>query len=87
MSQLGPERFHFDEAAQTIEGLSSGRVFKLGDRLDVRIADANPISGGLRFELVDAGPAARPLRAPRPRAGKPRRPPLPRGARNNRRKR
>jgi ribonuclease R len=87
MSQLGPERFHFDEAAQTIEGLSSGRVFKLGDRHDVRIADANPISGGLRFELVDAGPAARPLRAPRPRAGKPRRPPLPRGARNNRRKR
>ena len=88
MSHLGAERFHFDEAAKTIEGLSSGVVYHMGQRLDLRLADANPISGALKFELVDQplprGGARMPAGRP---SGKPRRPPLPKGAGKVRRKR
>jgi len=56
---LGGEYFRFDEGARTLTGESSGTEFALGQRLELRLAEANPVSGALRFELVDA-PAARP---------------------------
>ncbi|MFA5964210.1 MAG: VacB/RNase II family 3'-5' exoribonuclease [Sphingomonas sp.] len=55
---LGTEYFRFDEGARTLTGESSGTEFALGQRLDLRLAEANPVTGALRFELVDA-PASR----------------------------
>ena len=51
---LGQEFFRFDEAAQRLVGEESGDAFSLGQRLRLRLADANPVSGALRFELPDA---------------------------------
>jgi ribonuclease R len=52
---LGTEYFRFDEAARTLTGEDSGTQFSLGQRLRLRLADANPVSGGLRFELPAGG--------------------------------
>ena len=48
---LGTEYFRFDEAARTLTGEDSGDQFALGQRLRLKLADANPVSGALRFEL------------------------------------
>ncbi|WP_432770431.1 MAG: VacB/RNase II family 3'-5' exoribonuclease [Sphingopyxis sp.] len=54
VSTLGSERFFYDEAARSLDS-EHGRVsFTTGQRLDLRLIDANPISGALRFELPDA---------------------------------
>jgi ribonuclease R len=60
---LGTEYFRFDEGARTLTGESSGTEFALGQRLELRLAEANPVTGALRFELVDA-PASRGRAAP-----------------------
>jgi ribonuclease R len=62
---LGGEYFRFDEGARTLTGEDSGTEFALGQRLTLRLAEANPVSGALRFELVDA-PGARPMRGSKP---------------------
>ncbi|MEO7603127.1 MAG: ribonuclease R [Sphingomicrobium sp.] len=50
---LGTEYFRFDEAAKTLVGDDSGDTFRIGQRLELRLADANPVSGSLRFELPE----------------------------------
>ncbi len=54
VSTLGSERFFYDEAARTLDS-EHGRVsYSVGQRLELRLMEANPISGALRFELPDA---------------------------------
>jgi len=48
---LGAERFVFDEDARILEGLESGTRYRAGQRLELRLVEANPITGALRFEL------------------------------------
>jgi ribonuclease R len=55
VSTLGSEYFRFDEASQSLVGEESGETFSSGRRLKLRLVEANPVSGGLRFELPDAG--------------------------------
>jgi len=50
---LGTEYFRYDEAGQRLVGDDSGQVFSMGMRLELRLAEANPVSGSLRFELPD----------------------------------
>jgi ribonuclease R len=50
---LGAEYFVYDEAGQRLMGEHSGTEFALGQRLQLRLAEANPVSGALRFELPD----------------------------------
>lgn len=73
VSALGSERFHYDEAARSLVS-EHGRVsFTVGQRLDLRLVEANPISGGLRFELPDAPEGGSHKKPPR-RDGKGRHP-------------
>ena len=53
VSVLGPERFYHDEAARQLVGESTGTTFAVGDRLQLRLAEANPLTGALKFEPVD----------------------------------
>ena len=55
---LGGEYFRFDEAARELVGEQSGETYALGQRLDLRLAEANPVSGALRFELPGGKGAA-----------------------------
>jgi ribonuclease R len=50
---LGSEYFRYDEAGKRLVGEESGEEFALGQRLPLRLVEANPVSGALRFELPD----------------------------------
>ncbi|BCA58832.1 ribonuclease R family protein [Sphingomonas sp. HMP6] len=58
---LGGEYFRFDEASRTLIGDQTGTVFASGQKLPLRLAEANPVSGALRFEMVE-GRGERPER-------------------------
>jgi len=72
---LGQEYFRYDEAARTLVGDESGETYRVGQRLTLRLAEANPVSGSLRFQLPEGsygGPAAPPRRdRARSRRGRP----------------
>jgi ribonuclease R len=50
---LGQEYFRYDEAARALVGDESREVYRTGQRLTLRLAEANPVSGSLRFELPE----------------------------------
>jgi ribonuclease R len=51
ISTLGSEYFRHDEAAQALVGSLSGTTYATGDRLKLRLAEANPLTGALKFVL------------------------------------
>ncbi len=53
ISTLGAERFRFDDGNMTLVGEDSGETYHIGQRLKLRLVEANPVSGGLRFELPE----------------------------------
>lgn len=67
VSALGPEHFWFDEAARALESETSGTRYRVGQRLEVTIASADPATGAVLFALpgVEAAPR-RDRRAPPP---------------------
>jgi len=71
---LGREYFRYDEAAQKLVGEETGEEFALGQRLPLRLVEANPVSGALRFELPDGKGSGSGPRAERPRKPGPPRP-------------
>jgi ribonuclease R len=50
---LGQEYFRYDEAARALVGDETGDTYRMGQRLTLRLAEANPVSGSLRFELPE----------------------------------
>ncbi len=64
VSVLGEERFFHDEKAQMLEGEQSGTRYALGDRLRLRLAEANPLTGALKFEPEDGVGRIEPRGAP-----------------------
>jgi ribonuclease R len=60
MRLLGAERFHHDERNHCLEGASSGLIYTLGDDVEVEIAEANALTGGLTLTLTGHTPLARP---------------------------
>lgn len=54
-STLGQDYFRYDEATHSLTGEDSGTCFSLGQRLKLRLAQADPVSGALRFELPEGG--------------------------------
>ena len=68
---LGGDYFHYDEGSQQLLGEKSREIYKLGQRLPLRLAEANPVSGALRFELPDGKGAAPEPRRVLKRRGRP----------------
>jgi ribonuclease R len=67
-ADLGKEYFRYDEGARTLIGDESGETYRVGQRLELRLAEANPVSGGLRFELPEGSYGGRAPRRDRMRA-------------------
>ncbi|MCJ2181903.1 ribonuclease R [Novosphingobium sp. 1949] len=65
VSTLGGERFAYDEKAQVLAGERSGDSYAVGQILRLRLAEANPLTGALKFELEQGGgriePRGKPL--------------------------
>ena len=53
ISTLGSEYFRHDEAAQALVGEDSGTRYAAGDRLQLQLAEANPLTGALKFVPLD----------------------------------
>lgn len=54
-STLGVDYYRYDEGSHALVGDKSGETFQLGDRVEVRLAEAAPFAGSLRFEMVSEG--------------------------------
>ena len=52
---IGDEYFHYHEAGHALVGGASGATFRLGDPVSVRLAEAAPVAGALRFEMLSSG--------------------------------
>ncbi len=58
-SSLPDDYWRHDEREQTLIGRRTGLVFRLGQAVEVRLRDANPVTGGLVFDLLQGLPARR----------------------------
>jgi ribonuclease R len=69
---LGREYFRYEEGAKQLVGEETGEAYRIGQRLTLRLAEANPVSGSLRFELPEGsyGGGAAPIRRDRVRTGR-----------------
>ena len=77
-AMLGDDYFRHDPARHALIGSRTGQMHRLGDIVTVRLVEAAPLAGALRFELVsETAP-----RQTRPRPAKAKRPPR-RGMRPN----
>jgi ribonuclease R len=67
-SSIGHEYFFHDEVRQALVGEDTGLAYRLGDPVEVRLVEAIPTAGALRFEMLSEGRAigARPKGAGRP---------------------
>jgi ribonuclease R len=52
---IGSEYFRHDEAGHAMVGSRSGETYRLGDRVTVKLVEAAPVAGALRFELLSEG--------------------------------
>ncbi|MGE0828931.1 MAG: ribonuclease R [Hyphomonadaceae bacterium] len=52
ISTLGPERWAHDEGAHALVGEETGRRYQLGQRVEAKLEEATPISGGLLFKVL-----------------------------------
>ncbi|HEX2216133.1 MAG TPA: ribonuclease R [Xanthobacteraceae bacterium] len=57
---IGNDYFRYEEARHALIGQASGETYRLADRVSVRLVEAAPVAGALRFELLSEGrPALR----------------------------
>ena len=68
VSSLGDEYFTHDDRTHALVGDRSGRRWRLGTRVSVRLREATPLTGGLLFDMLSEPDPADP-NAPRPRLG------------------
>ncbi|REF85812.1 RNAse R [Methylovirgula ligni] len=55
ITTLGDEYFVYDDSQHALIGRRSGITHRLGDEISVRLVEAAPFAGALRFELVSGG--------------------------------
>ena len=62
VSTLGTERFRYDENHRALEGEQSGDRYHIGQTIELRLVEADPATGSLRFELPEGVTGGRPVR-------------------------
>jgi ribonuclease R len=55
ISTLGQDYFHHVEEAHALVGSRTGVTFRLGDDVEVKLVEAIPSAGALRFEMMSEG--------------------------------
>ena len=61
VTTLGSDYFVYDKTRHALTGERSGDTYQLGDRLEVRLVEATPVSGGMRFEVVSEAREGKPV--------------------------
>jgi ribonuclease R len=59
-STLGQDYYRYVEAMQAMVGDRTGEMFRIGDTVKVRLLEAAPVAGALRFELLSEGTRVKP---------------------------
>lgn len=54
-STLGNDYFFHDETNHALVGEDTGETFRLGDQVEVRLVEAIPTAGALRFQMMSKG--------------------------------
>ena len=54
-STIGHDYYRFVEEQQSMIGDTTGEQYRLGDRVTVKLVEAAPVAGALRFELLSEG--------------------------------
>ena len=57
-STIGADYYRFEEGRHALVGDRTGETYRLGDRVEVKLVEAAPVAGALRFELAVGGPPA-----------------------------
>jgi ribonuclease R len=68
-STIGQDYYRFVEEMQAMVGDNTGETFRIGDDVRVKLVEAAPIAGALRFELVSDGSRGVPSSGGRGRKG------------------
>ena len=68
MRALGAEFFRHDEKRHALIGERTGTIYHLGDNIRVQLAEAAPLTGGLRFDLPQEESFLRPGKTGRDRS-------------------
>jgi len=55
MATLPDDYWHFDEASQTLSGRRTRKTFQLAQPVEVRLAEAKPVTGGLLLHVLGGG--------------------------------
>jgi ribonuclease R len=84
---IGADYFRYHEDRHALIGARSGETYRLGDRVTVRLVEAAPVAGALRFELLSAGRYAGTSRRQRRREQPGRAPPANRAQRGRTKRR
>ena len=59
---IGADYFRFDESRRALIGDRTGVTYRLGDRATVKLVEAAPVAGALRFEILSEGRIEKGLR-------------------------
>ena len=55
ISKLGDDYYIYDEVSHRVVGDNTGLMFQMGDRVEVKLVEAAPMAGALRFDMVSDG--------------------------------
>ena len=54
-STIGADYYRYEESLHALVGNRTGETYRLGDPVSVRLVEAAPVAGALRFELLSDG--------------------------------
>ena len=52
---IGDDYYRYDERTHSMRGDDTGETYRLGDKVEVKLVEAAPVAGALRFELRTKG--------------------------------
>ncbi|MEM7068781.1 MAG: ribonuclease R [Pseudomonadota bacterium] len=55
ISMLGDDYFVFDETTHSVTGEATGEQYQMGQQVEVKLVEAAPVAGALRFEMISSG--------------------------------
>jgi ribonuclease R len=61
-STIGADYYRHDEGRHALVGDRTGETYRLGDPVEVKLVEAAPVAGALRFEILSEGAAGKPAR-------------------------
>jgi ribonuclease R len=54
-ASLGMDYYAYEEGLQALVGQGTGEAWRLGDQVEVKLIEAAPVAGALRFEMLSEG--------------------------------